>query len=79
MTIVKIDLPDDRAAALAAKAAKKGLTLEGWFQKLAEREEPTGKSRYSLSELMQQCDTTAPLSDEDREWLDVPATGREAL
>lgn len=42
MTTVKIDLPDDRAAVLAQKAAKHGLTLEGWFQKMAEQEAPTG-------------------------------------
>ena len=74
-----IELPDDQAAALKAKAAAQGLTLEAWFRKLAEPEAPTGKSRYSLSELIQQCDTTVPPSDEDREWLDAPAAGREAL
>jgi hypothetical protein len=65
MTTVKIDRPDDKAALLAAKAAKDGLTLEGWFQKLAEQEAPTGKSRYSLSQLVEQCDMNAPLFNED--------------
>lgn len=32
---VKIDLPDQQAAALAAQAAAKGLTLEAWLLKLA--------------------------------------------
>jgi hypothetical protein len=31
-----IELPDDQAAALKAKAAAQGLTLEAWFKKLAE-------------------------------------------
>jgi uncharacterized protein (DUF433 family) len=31
-----IELPDEQAAALKAKAAAKGLSLESWFQKLAE-------------------------------------------
>ncbi|MGD0437426.1 MAG: hypothetical protein ABSB86_13265 [Bryobacteraceae bacterium] len=31
-----IDLPDDQVAALKAKAASAGLSLEGWFLKLAE-------------------------------------------
>jgi uncharacterized protein (DUF433 family) len=31
-----IEIPDDQAAALQAKAAAQGLSLEGWFQKLAE-------------------------------------------
>ena len=34
MTIVKIDLPDDQAAALTAAAAQ-GLTLENWFKTIA--------------------------------------------
>jgi hypothetical protein len=79
MTTVKIDLPDDRAALLAKKAANHGLTLEGWFQKMAEAEAPTGRQRYSLSQLIQQCDLNVPLSDEDREWMDAPAAGGEAL
>ncbi len=34
------------------------------------------KSRYNLFELMQQCDTNAPLSAEDRDWQDAPASKR---
>jgi len=30
-----IELPDDQAAALRAKAAAQGLSLEDWFKKLA--------------------------------------------
>jgi hypothetical protein len=37
MTTVKIDLPDDQAAALSAKAAAQGLSLEEWFRVLAEQ------------------------------------------
>jgi len=33
-----ITLPDEQAAALEAKAATEGLTLEAWFEKLAEEE-----------------------------------------
>ena len=35
--------------------------------------------RYSLSELVRQCDASIPLSEEDREWLDMPAVGNEDL
>ena len=35
MTTVKIDLPDDQAAALTAAAAAQGLTLENWFKTIA--------------------------------------------
>jgi hypothetical protein len=38
MTTVEIDIPDKQAAALTAKAAEQGLTLESWFQKVAEEE-----------------------------------------
>jgi hypothetical protein len=39
MTTVKIDIPDDRAAALKAKARAQGLTLEDWISlRLADEE-----------------------------------------
>ncbi|MBZ5618000.1 MAG: hypothetical protein LAQ69_04585 [Acidobacteriia bacterium] len=52
-----IELPDDQAAALKAKAAAQGLTLEAWLQKLASVEPLAGqvrpgKGRYSPSELI---------------------------
>ena len=62
MTTVKIDLPDQQAEALKAKLAAQGLTLEGWFQKMAAQEAPTGKPHYSLSELIAQCDPDAARS-----------------
>ncbi len=78
-----IELPDEQAAALKAKAAAQGLTLTAWLKKLAAPETPAGqlrprKGRYSLSELVEQCDGKAPLSAEDRAWLNAPASGREA-
>lgn len=81
---LRIELSDEQAAALKARAAAQGLTLEDWFQKLASEDIVTRqlrprKSRYSLSELLKQCDTSAPLSAEDRAWLDSSAIGREAL
>lgn len=33
-----IELPDEQAAVLKAKAAAQGLSLEGWFKKMAEEE-----------------------------------------
>jgi plasmid stability protein len=83
MTTVKIELPDEQAAALKARAAEVGLTLEDWIRRLAREasaNQPRPRnSRYSLSELMAQCDTNAPLTPEDRAWMDAPAIGREAL
>ena len=34
--MIVIEIPDEQAAALKAKAAAEGLTLEAWFKKLAE-------------------------------------------
>src|SRR5271165_4714688 len=82
--VTMIQLPDEQAAALAAKAAAQGLTLADWLAKLAATETPVGparprKGRYSLAELMAECDSNAALTAEDRAWLDAPAVGREAL
>jgi hypothetical protein len=76
-----IQLPDEQAAALAAKAGAQGLTLEAWLGKLAATEitERPHVGRYDLAELLAQCDSNAPLSAEDRDWLVGPAVGREAL
>jgi hypothetical protein len=83
LAMTVIQLPDDQAAALTARAAAQGLTLEAWFEKLSAVPVPTSqpgprKSRYSLAELMAQCDANTPLSAEDRAWIDAPAIGREA-
>jgi hypothetical protein len=38
-----IELSDEHAAALKAKAASEGLSLEAWLQKLAEQECPASR------------------------------------
>lgn len=35
--------------------------------------------RYTLDELLAQCDLSAELTAQEREWLDAPAVGREVL
>jgi hypothetical protein len=45
-----IELPDEQAAALKAKAAAQGLTLETWLQKLAGEEEVTSSAPRSPQE-----------------------------
>ena len=37
------------------------------------------KQRYSLNELLAQCDPDAPMSAEDRAWLDAAPVGKELL
>ena len=50
--MIVIEIPDDQAVALTAKAAAQGLTLQAWFLKLADEETaaPPGplKSAYGL-------------------------------
>jgi len=41
--------------------------------------EPQPRPRYTLAELMEQCDLSAPMTDEDRAWLDVAPVGREEI
>ena len=41
--------------------------------------EPQKRPRYSLEELLAQCDPHAEMSEEDREWSDAPAVGKEIL
>lgn len=41
--------------------------------------EPQRRPRFTLAELLAQCDPSADLSREDREWLDVRPTGDELL
>ena len=41
--------------------------------------EPEARPRYSLDELLAQCDETAPASAEDRAWVDAKPVGRELL
>ena len=51
MTTVKIDIPDDQAATLKAKAMAQGLTLEGWFQRIAAQEAPVGGDESVVQEM----------------------------
>lgn len=41
--------------------------------------EPTPRPRYSLDELLAQCDASAEISEEDRTWLDNRPVGSELL
>ena len=41
--------------------------------------EPKPKPRYTLAELMAECDLDQPFSDEERAWIEAPPAGREAF
>jgi len=52
-----------------------GLTLESGRLVV----EPAPRRRYSLEELLAQCDPTVEISDEDRDWTGGGAVGGELL
>ena len=39
--------------------------------------QPQSKPRYTLDELLAQCDSSVALTAEDRAWIDLPSLGRE--
>jgi len=41
--------------------------------------EPETRPRYTLDELLAQCDANAALTEEERDWLDMKAVGGEIL
>ena len=47
-----IELPDEQAAVLKAKAAAEGLSLEAWLQKLAEQERPGTRPRRHIADVI---------------------------
>jgi len=57
MTTIRIDLPDDQAATLTARAAAQGLTLESWLQKRAAEnaENPAGAIDWSSARPWRAC------------------------
>jgi antitoxin ChpS len=41
--------------------------------------EPQRRPKYTLQELLDQCDFSLPVSEEDRLWMDSPPVGKELL
>lgn len=41
--------------------------------------EPNARKKYSLRELLAQCDTSAPISSEDGAWTASTAVGKELI
>jgi antitoxin ChpS len=41
--------------------------------------EPHKRQRYTLDELLSQCDPDAPMTDAESEWLGAPAKGAELI
>jgi len=41
--------------------------------------EPSARPRYTLDELLAQCEINAEITEEDQEWLNARPVGRELL
>ena len=52
-----------------------GVSVDGEKLILQPRRQP----KYSLQELLEQCDYSLPQTAEEREWMDAPAVGEEML
>jgi antitoxin ChpS len=52
-----------------------GIAVDG--ERLVLQRKP--RPKYTLDDLLSQCDPNAPLNEEDREWLDSPPVGRELI
>ena len=52
-----------------------GMTIDG--ERLVI--EPRKRPRYTMDELLSQCDFTIPASNEEQEWMDVAPVGEEVL
>lgn len=55
--------------------AKVGMAVDGGKLVI----EPQARPRYTLDELLAQCDQSSELTAEDREWLDSKPVGGELL
>ena len=51
---VMIELPDEQAAALKAKAAAEGLSLAEWIRRLAEQSPGAARRRRHISEIIRE-------------------------
>lgn len=70
-----VAIPKSLLDVLSLSANRKvGLSIEGTRLII----EPMPKGRYALEELIADCDPTAALSEEGRQWLNAPAVGLDA-
>ena len=73
---VMITLPPAFLEALQIKAGSTvGMTIEDGQLVV----KPQNRRRHTLSELLAECNPHAPLTEEDKEWLEAPAVGNELL
>ena len=62
----ELDLKSDASVDMTVKSGK--LMLEA-----------SARPRFTLDELLAQCRSDVAMDSEERDWLDIPATGREII
>jgi plasmid stability protein len=55
-----LNLSDEQASALQAKAAAEGLSLEAWLKKIAEQETPVEKPLQAAADIILSCMRNVP-------------------
>ena len=60
-----------------SEGARMGVAAEG--KRLIAEAAPDPKPAYTLEELLAQCDPDAPMSGDERDWLNAPAAGNEII
>ncbi len=73
---VVVEVPADLLTQLHATPGQ-SITLRAETSGLALA--PAYRPRYTLREMLDQCDFSIPPSDEEQEWVHSPAVGRELL
>jgi hypothetical protein len=79
MTTIKIDIPDQQAEALKAKAAAQGLTLEDWFRRVAEQEVQSESVPTDPQEWIRQFNSFVESLDPNTPVLSDEAMSRESI
>lgn len=76
---VGLSLPAPLVKSLAFKAGAQVEVLERDGEIVVKPCAPPVRRRYTLDQLLAQCDFSKRLGKEEREWLAAPRAGREAI
>lgn len=74
-----LSLPAPLVKSLSFKAGEKVEVLERDGEIVVKACLPPNRKRYTLAELLAQCDFSPGPGKEEREWLDAPRVGREEI
>lgn len=76
---VGLSLPAPLVKLLSLKLGEQVEVMARDGELVVKRYVPAARKRYTLDELLAQCDFSKRLSKAEREWLDAPRVGREEI